>query len=107
MVMMAKCSQARYIQPQEVPSQRSMMMADGISSIVPATPAEAVTPRGINHLVINVRDIEESHRFWTETLGFRQVAYSKRRNGKTRFYLGDHNGRMNHNEIALCEHPHR
>ena len=25
-----------------------------------------VTPRGINHLVINVRDIEESHRFWTE-----------------------------------------
>ena len=33
-------------------------MADGTSSIVPATPTEAVTPRGINHLVINVRDIE-------------------------------------------------
>ena len=42
-------------------------MADGTSSIVPATPTEAVTPRGINHLVINVRDIEESHKFWTET----------------------------------------
>ena len=29
-----------------------------------------VTPRGINHLVLNVRDIEESHRFWTEVVGF-------------------------------------
>ena len=26
---------------------------------------QPVTPRGINHLVLNVRDIEESHRFWT------------------------------------------
>ena len=25
-----------------------------------------VTPRGIDHLVVNVRDMEESHRFWTE-----------------------------------------
>ena len=32
-----------------------------------------VTPRGINHLVLNVRDIEESHRFWTEIVGFEQV----------------------------------
>jgi catechol 2,3-dioxygenase len=80
-----------------------MIMADGTSSIVPATPAEAVTPHGINHLVINVRDIEESHKFWTETLGFKQVAYSKRRNGKMRFYSGDHDGRMNHHDIALCE----
>jgi hypothetical protein len=35
-------------------------MADGTTPIVPETPAEAVTPGGINHLVINVRDIEES-----------------------------------------------
>ena len=34
-----------------------------------------VTPRGINHLVLNVRDIEESHRFWTEVVGFRQVGH--------------------------------
>ena len=26
-----------------------------------------VTPRGVNHLVLNVRDIEESHNFWTES----------------------------------------
>jgi catechol-2,3-dioxygenase len=37
-----------------------------------------VTPRGINHLVLNVRDIEESHRFWTEIVGFRQVGELKR-----------------------------
>ena len=60
-------------------------MADGTTPIVPEAPAEAVTPGGINHLVINVRDIEESHKFWTEMLGFKQVGYSKRRNGKMRF----------------------
>ena len=48
-------------------------MADGTSPIVPAAPTEAVTPGGINHLVINVRDMEESHRFWTEILGFKEV----------------------------------
>ena len=78
-------------------------MADGTTPIVPETPTEAMTPSGINHLVINVRDIEESHKFWTETLGFKQVGYSKRRNGKMRFYSGDHEGRMNHHDIALCE----
>src|SRR5262249_49749655 len=83
----------------------SSTMADGTTPIVPETPAEAVTPAGINHLVINVRDIEESHKFWTETLGFKQVGYSKRRNGKMRFYSGDHDGRMNHHDIALCENP--
>jgi catechol 2,3-dioxygenase len=36
-----------------------------------AGPAEAITPTGINQLVINVHDIEESHRFWTEILGFK------------------------------------
>ena len=32
-----------------------------------------VAPVGLNHLVLNVRDIEESHRFWTEIIGFTQV----------------------------------
>jgi catechol 2,3-dioxygenase len=78
-------------------------MADGTSSIAPPAPAEAVTPGGINHLVINVRDIEESHRFWTEILGFKQVGASSRR--PMRFYSGDHSGQMNHHDIALCENP--
>lgn len=30
------------------------------------------TPVGVNHLVLNVRDLEKSHRFYTEMLGFEQ-----------------------------------
>jgi catechol 2,3-dioxygenase len=78
-------------------------MADGTSKIAPTAPQEAVTPGGINHLVINVRDIEESHRFWTEVLGFKQVGQSSRR--PMRFYSGDHSGHMNHHDIALVENP--
>jgi catechol 2,3-dioxygenase len=78
-------------------------MADGTSYLAPEAPAAAVTPVGLNHLVINVRDMEESHRFWTEILGFKQVGQSSRRN--MRFYSGDHDGRMNHHDIALVENP--
>ena len=78
-------------------------MADGTSPIVPEAPAEAVTPGGINHLVINVRDMAESHKFWTEVLGFKQVGQSSRR--AMRFYSGDHGGQMNHHDIALVENP--
>ena len=78
-------------------------MADGTSPIAPSVPAEAVTPGGINHLVINVRNMEESHKFWTEILGFKQVGASSRR--PMRFYSGDHSGQMNHHDIALCENP--
>ena len=78
-------------------------MADGTSPIAPSVPAEAVTPGGINHLVINVRDMDESHKFWTEILGFKEVGRSSRR--PMRFYSGDHSGQMNHHDIALCENP--
>jgi catechol 2,3-dioxygenase len=78
-------------------------MADGTSKIAPAAPAEAMTPSGINHLVINVRDMEESAHFWTEILGFKEVGRSSRR--PMRFYSGDHNGLMNHHDIALVENP--
>jgi catechol 2,3-dioxygenase len=69
-----------------------------------------VTPVGINHLVLNVRDMEESHRFWTEMLGFKQVGEIKPRPDrpnpvKMRFYSGDHDGRMNHHDVALVENP--
>ena len=78
-------------------------MADGTTPIVPTAPQKAVTPGGINHLVINVRNMEESHRFWTEILGFKLVGKSSRR--PMRFYSGDHNGSMNHHDIALVENP--
>ena len=85
-------------------------MADGTTRIVPPTPQAAVTPGGINHLVINVRDIEESHKFWTEIVGLTQVAALRPRPDvpnlpKMRFYSGDHSGQMNHHDIALCENP--
>ena len=48
--------------------------------------------------MINVRDMEESHKFWTEVLGFKQVGQSSRRN--MRFYSGDHSGEMNHRHRA-------
>ncbi len=71
--------------------------------------AGPMTPVGLNHLVINVRNLEESHRFWTEILGFKQVGEVRPRPGravtpKMRFYSGDHGGgRMNHHDIALVE----
>src|SRR5690348_6855352 len=51
----------------------ALAMTDRGSDIPPA-PAQAVSPTGINHLVLNVRDLGESHRFWTEIVGFKQVA---------------------------------
>lgn len=74
-----------------------------------ATQRGPVRPRGLNHLVLNVRDIEESHRFWTEILGFTQVgelhATPARPNPpRMRFYSGDHGGgQLNHHDIALVE----
>src|SRR6202049_3389295 len=79
-------------------------MTDGTSY----APAEAVTPSGINHLVLNVRDIEESHRFWTEIVGLKQVGELHPRADrptppKMRFYSGDHSGKLTHHDVALVE----
>jgi len=75
---------------------------------VPASPAQAQTPRGINHVVLNVRDLEVSHRFWTEVMGFRCVGELKsirgRQRPKMRFYSGvDAHGDVTHHDIALAE----
>jgi catechol-2,3-dioxygenase len=69
-----------------------------------------VPPRGINHLVLNVKDIEVSHRFWTEILGFKCVAALKpipgRVRPKMRFYSGvAANGDVTHHDLALAEVP--
>jgi catechol 2,3-dioxygenase len=71
-------------------------------------PAEAVAPRGINHVVLNVRDMEVSHRFWTEVMGFRCVGALKpvpgRKRPRMRFYSGvDAAGRVTHHDLALAE----
>ncbi len=75
---------------------------------IPSPPDRPQTPVGINHLVLNVRNLEESHRFWTEIMGFRQVAELRPRPDrpnppKMRFYSGLHNGEVTHHDLALME----
>jgi catechol 2,3-dioxygenase len=76
----------------------------------PAGAGESATPVGLNHIVINVRDMEESHRFWTEIVGLKQVGTFRRsaHMGPTpqmRFYSGEHGGKLAHHDVALVENP--
>jgi catechol 2,3-dioxygenase len=74
----------------------------------PSAPQHPVTPLGISHIVLNVRDLEQSHRFYTELLGFRQTGEWRPRTEpkrRMRFYSGSHNGRTNHHDLALVEMP--
>ena len=71
---------------------------------------DAGTPVGVNHVVLNVRDIEESHRFWTEIVGLKQVGALRPRADMgsmppMRFYSGDHAGKLAHHDVALVENP--
>ena len=73
-------------------------------------PSKAQTPRGVNHLVLNVRDLDVSHQFWTEIMGFKMVAELKPKPSrgplKMRFYSGvDEHGDVNHHDLALAEIP--
>ena len=66
------------------------------------------TPAGVNHVVLNVRDIEESHRFWTEIVGLKQVGALRPRadmgpTPRMRFYSGERGGKMTHHDVALVE----
>src|SRR6201987_1791204 len=84
-------------------------MSDRVSD-VPAAPAEAVSPSGINHLVLNVRDIDESHKFWTEIVGFKQVGELHSRHDrplppKMRLYSAVNDGKLTHHTVALVESP--
>ena len=85
-------------------------MDDVIPSEVVA-PKRAVAPRAINHIVLNVRDMEESHHFWTELIGFKHVGTAKPRPDrpnppKFRFYSCDHEGgRLSHHDLASVENP--
>jgi catechol 2,3-dioxygenase len=72
--------------------------------------ADHGTPVGVNHVVLNVRDIEDSHRFWTEIVGLKQVGALRPRadmgaTPQMRFYSGNHNGKLTHHDVALVENP--
>jgi catechol-2,3-dioxygenase len=65
-------------------------------------------PSGLNHLVLNVRNMDQSHAFWTEVVGLKQVgklkATPRRPNPPNmQFYSCDHAGKDNHHDIALVE----
>lgn len=65
-----------------------------------------VPPRGVNHVVLNVRDLDVSHRFWTEVMGFRFVGELHGRPFRMRFYSGvDSQGDVTHHDLALAEVP--
>ena len=73
-------------------------------------PDHAVAPTGVNHIVLNVSDIDRSHTFWTEILGFEQVGELHRSDARPnpptmRFYSGRANGDVNHHDLALVQIP--
>lgn len=63
-----------------------------------------VKPMGINHLVLNVRNMEESHHFWCELLGFEHVGTLDSEH-KMQFYGTMHEGQLHHHDFALAEVP--
>jgi len=63
------------------------------------------TPSGLNHLVLNVRDMERAHHFWCECLGFRHVATWRASSAHMRFYSGVQDGQLRHHDIGLLERP--
>ena len=71
---------------------------------------DIATPVGVNHVVLNVHDIEESHMFWTEVIGLKQVGALRPRPDMgdlppMRFYSGNHDGKLTHHDLALVENP--
>jgi catechol-2,3-dioxygenase len=50
-------------------SKKEIAMAQ--QNDIPTPPRAAVTPVGINHLVLHVRNLQESHAFWTAIMGLK------------------------------------
>jgi catechol 2,3-dioxygenase len=72
-----------------------------------SAPSGPVAPDGVNHLVLNVRNMERSHEFWTRIMGFAQVGELGPRPGPDggpglwmRFYQG---ARGSHHDLALAQ----
>ncbi|MGE0730745.1 MAG: VOC family protein [Acidimicrobiia bacterium] len=64
-----------------------------------AEATRAQRPAGVNHLVLNVADIERSHRFYTEILGFEHVLTIEQ-GMHMRFYRS---GPGHHHDVALAQ----
>jgi catechol 2,3-dioxygenase-like lactoylglutathione lyase family enzyme len=68
-------------------------------------PTKAIQPDALNHLVLNVTDLERSHAFWSGIVGFEEVVNMKDENGhvRSRFYRGADG--TQHHDLALFEIP--
>ena len=67
----------------------------------PGAPNTTGGPVGLNHIVLNVRDLERAHAFWTNVMGFHRVGALERDGAQPmRFYAGRGG---NHHDLALME----
>lgn len=68
-----------------------------------SAPTGPVAPEGVNHLVLNVRDMERAHDFYTRILGFRQVG-EIRPPDRPAFWMRFYQGALgNHHDLALAQ----
>jgi catechol 2,3-dioxygenase len=69
-------------------------------------PSAPVPPAAINHLVINVKDIERSHHFWSGLLGFIQCGQIGPRPDRPGFEMRFYQGSTgSHHDLALVQVP--
>jgi catechol 2,3-dioxygenase len=67
-------------------------------------PAAAIPPAAINHLVLNVRDMEHAHDFWTRIIGFRQVGEIRNRPDRPGLWMRFYQGSLgSHHDLALSQ----
>lgn len=69
-----------------------------------ATPAAPVPPAAINHLVLNVKDIERSHAFWSGILGYEQCGEIGPRPDQPGFQMRFYRSSpASHHDLALVQ----
>lgn len=67
-------------------------------------PSGPVAPEAVNHLVLNVKDMERSHDFWTRIVGFHQVGEITPRPERPNFWMRFYQGATgSHHDLALAQ----
>ena len=102
-----RCAQNGRIRLRWLASRKIRKRSNGISGDSKPGPA---APVGVNHIVLNVRNMDESHQFWTEVVGLRLVGEFRQRPGRPptprmRFYSGTGTTGVHHHDLALVENP--